>query len=176
MNEKLEVEAHPTAISKSRPLYPLAVLWRRIRRNSRVTVLVFVVAAWLFNAILEDVTTPVLDRMFAPVDHWFNEMMCSSEAPAKRADEMTDEAKLALARKDVTRAETLLALSVKDYRASYKCGNPDAGLRLAVAYCMGMGVPLDRSHGRELILEIEHNFPNKQGRASDARRYCEFDS
>jgi hypothetical protein len=96
--------------------------------------------------------------------------MCGGHAASNEGDRLSE-----LASQDPKQARERFHAANEQYRIAYfKCGLPDAGLRLAVAHCIGLGEPKDVQQARHLVLEIESKFPEKIGRAGDVRRACGF--
>ena len=134
------------------------------------------VAKWAAGTILAAVLTTVFTGTFAPWLNWFAEKgshvldaaTCGGRAAEAEGDRLSTQAAA-----DVTRAQELFREANVHYAKAYACpGFPDAGIRLAVAHCMGLGVPKNLQKARQYINEIEGKHEGKRGRAKEARQLC----
>lgn len=92
---------------------------------------------------------------------------CKGHAAMAEGDRLSG-----LAENDLSQSQPLFEQANGHYAKAYSCGFPDAGIRLAVAHCMGLGTPKNLMSARQLVLEIESSHPNKAGRAADVRKLC----
>lgn len=128
-------------------------------------------------AVLGLIGTAILTGVGQPALTWFrdtaaevrDDWMCGGRVAMAEGDRLSD-----LAAKEPARAIEHLKTANPFYEKAYGCGFPDAGIRLAVAHCMGLGVPKDALKARQYILEIEGKFEAKRARAKDARQLCGF--
>jgi hypothetical protein len=96
-------------------------------------------------------------------DHW----TCGGRAAMAEGDRLSTQASA-----EVAKAQALFREANVHYAKAYACGFPDAGIRLAVAHCMGLGTAKEPSKARQIVLQIEAKHPEKVGRAADVRRAC----
>jgi hypothetical protein len=97
------------------------------------------------------------------VDHY----TCEGKANLAEGDRLS-----LLAAQNASVAQKHFHQANQHYRVAYNCGFSDAGLRLAVAHCMGLGEPKDARRARQYVLDVEGKFPEKQRRADDVRKAC----
>jgi hypothetical protein len=138
---------------------------------------------WLLGAVGGAIGTAVIGAIVPssliskPIAAYFTKMqddlLCGGGAAMSLADQLHDQA-VEMVRKDPVRADAVFKEANDNYRKAYACGFPDAGLRLAVAYCLGLGTKEDRGQAHRLILAVESSNVEKSGRASTARRTCQF--
>lgn len=62
----------------------------------------------------------------------------------------------------------------QQYRKAYGCGFPEAGLRLVLAHCAGLGETKNEREARRLIIEVESKHRVPAGRLNDFRKECGF--
>jgi hypothetical protein len=106
-------------------------------------------------------------------DHIRDDWTCRGRAAQAEGDRLSALAEKELKAKDVARAQDLFRDANRHYEKAYACpGFPDAGIRLAVAHCMGFGVQKSQLKARQYVLEIEKNHPTSAGRAGDVRKLC----
>ena len=135
------------------------------------------VAKWVILAILAAIVgalalgplQPLVNRSTTYVLDQWDGLACGGRAASEAGDRLSEAAS-----NDPEQARTLFQQANEQYAKAYACGYPDAGLRLAVSHCMGLGMPKDQRKARSLVLEVESHHPEKIGRANDVRRTCGF--
>lgn len=136
-------------------------------------------AKWLAGTILAAAVGTIATGTLAPWLDWFSERgsvvldaaTCGGRTAMTEGDRLSE-----LAAKEPSRAIAYFTEANPHYIKAYGCGFPDAGIRLAVAHCMGLGVPKEPLKARQYILEVEAKHPSKLGRAKDVRKLCGFAS
>ena len=122
----------------------------------------------LVGGIILEVTTKSLSPwVYAAAHHYYDDFRCGGRIAMAEGDRLYD-----LAAKEPARAPEHFKAANPYYAKAYGCGFPDAGIRLAVAHCMGLGTPKDILKARQLVLQIEGKHPEKVGRAGDVRKAC----
>ena len=135
-------------------------------RTRRTSVVLWLLST-VFGVFVVAPFTPLTEYLEDTSKYWWNSLSCGgvtalAEAEAQNAkamevgEMMSESAQLAFA----------------NYSKSYRCGDADAGLMVAIAHCDGFGTPKNDNAARELLLEIEDAFPNKVARVNGARRHC----
>ena len=124
----------------------------------------------IVGGILLEVTTRSLSPwVTSGVGYAYDAVACGGRAAMMEGDRLSEAAS-----QDVTRAQTLFREANSHYAKAYACGFPDAGIRLAANYCLGLGAPKDNARALQVILEIEDRHEAKRGRAGDVRRACKL--
>lgn len=110
------------------------------------------------------------DSIKEMADRLRDDWTCAGRLAIVEGDRLTDAASA-----EPRRAGEHLKAAIPHYEKAYHtCGFPDAGIRLAVAHCMGLGVPKNEPKARQYILEVEGRYEAKRPRAKDARQLCGF--
>lgn len=128
------------------------------------------------GVILEVMTKSLSPWAFASFHHYYDRWTCGGHAAQAEADRLSEQTERLVAAKDTARGLALFRDAASRYEHAYKCGYPDAGIRLAVLHCKGLGVPKDALKARQYVLEIESKWDAKRGRAKDVRQVCGFPS
>ncbi len=135
------------------------------------------IAAAVLLAAVAAVVTPAAKAAFAPWIHEATDALTTivDSYTCKGIPAMAEGDRLVkLASADPKQAADLFRSANDHYRKAYACGYPDAGIRLAVSYCMGLGETKSGPMARQIILDIEAKYPERRGRAGDVRRLCGF--
>jgi hypothetical protein len=86
----------------------------------------------------------------------YDKVWCEGRAALEEGHKMS---RLAIG--DLAQAQTLFAQANTHYRKAHACGIPEAGLRLAMAHCQGLGEPKSVPRGRQLIVDTETAFRDR---------------
>ena len=135
------------------------------------------VVKWLFLPLIGWAVPTIATGTFAPQLAWVSDKgtamvdaaTCGGRAAMMEGDRLSEAAS-----RDVKQAQSLFREANAFYSKAYACGFADAGIRLAVGHCMGLGAGKDLPRARQIILDVEGNHPTKAGRAGDARKLCGF--
>lgn len=119
------------------------------------------------GVVLEVMTKSLSPWAFAYFHHYYDHWTCGGRAAMAEGDRLSTQASA-----DLARAQLLFREANVHYAKAYACGFPDAGLRLAVAHCMGLGTAKEPSKARQIVLQIEGKHPEKVNRAGDVRKAC----
>ncbi|WP_144083558.1 hypothetical protein [Hyphomicrobium nitrativorans] len=136
----------------------------------RITLAILgVLATAILGALISGAGKPLLSWAEMRADGLRDDWLCGGRAAMAEGDRLT-----ALAEREEVRASEFLSEANASYQKAYDCGFPDAGLRLAVANCLGLGTPKNNHRARQLVLEVEGKYREKAGRASDVRKLCDL--
>lgn len=156
-------------MQKQEPAAPTGWIAKFRQELTPAKIITAVVLFPILGAIVTGTAASWIDWSVAHAKTAFDDLGCKGRAAMAEGDRLSD-----LASKEPARALDYLKAANPHYEKAYGCGFPDAGIRLAVAHCMGLGVPKDALKARQYILEIEGKYDAKRGRAADARKACGF--
>ena len=144
-------------------------VWRRLKSRLTPTSIAVGVIVPVLGALASGAGKPAIDRARELGDEYRDAYFCGGRDAMTEGDRLSD-----LAAKEPTRAPEHFRAANPFYEKAYGCGFPDAGIRLAVAHCMGLGTQKDVRKARQYILEVEGKYEAKRARAKDARQLCGF--
>lgn len=142
-------------------------LWGRLREKLTPVNLLITVLGMIATAAATGVGKPILSWVTDHAEIMRDAATCGGRAAMAEGDRLSTQAAA-----DVARAQLLFREANVHYAKAYACGFPDAGIRLAVAHCMGLGTAKEPSKARQIVLQIEGKHPEKVGRAGDVRKAC----
>lgn len=149
-----------------------ATVWSKIKEKLTFANIVVSFLGLIGTAIMTGAAQPTLswftDTAAAVRDDW----SCQGRAAENEGDRLSGLTEEHLAAKEMADAKLLFARAITQYEKAYACGFPDAGIRLAVLHCTGMGTPKNALKARQYVLEIEAAHPTRSGRTKDVRGLC----
>jgi hypothetical protein len=144
-------------------------VWDGIKSRLTPTKIILTLLGMGGMAVLTGVAQPVLSWVTENSSSLRDDWTCGGRAAMAEGDRLSE-----LAGKEPARAQRYLTEANAHYLKAYGCGFPDAGIRLAVSHCMGLGTPKNSLKARQIVLEIEAKYEAKRGRAGDVRKLCGF--
>lgn len=131
--------------------------------------LVALIGKGFLEGTVNKVMEPLATKMVDTAHYYWDDYTCRGRAAEEEADRLS-----LLVGKRPTQAYTLFRQAYVKYQEAWSCGRPDAGLRLAVAHCKGLGTPKDQLKAHGLVNEIEEKYPAKRERMKEVRKECGF--
>jgi hypothetical protein len=126
-----------------------------------IATLILTIIGWIISGIIQDVTSP---PALTFLNTKWDDYTCQGRLSEIAADKLAIGEMLPYEIKKDMNNPHYLELRKKVfvlYEKAYKCGFPDSGLRLAAAYCKGVGVPVDFPKAKRIIMEIQKKYPKE---------------